>query len=57
MRILLKQNGEGAVTEIRVLSASGQIGSGFLEASFARGISLQPHVVSCDAGSIDARPF
>lgn len=43
--------------EIRVLSASGQIGSGFLESSFARGIALDPHVIACDAGSTDAGPF
>src|ERR1700733_16238808 len=42
------------MTEIRVLSASGQIGSGFLESSFARGISLAPHVIACDRGSTDA---
>jgi len=45
------------VTEIRVLSASGQIGSGFLESSFARGISLKPHVIACDGGSTDAGPY
>jgi len=45
------------MTEIRVLSASGQIGSGFMESSFARGISLQPHVIGCDAGSTDAGPY
>jgi hypothetical protein len=45
------------VTEIRVLSASGQIGSGFMESSFARGISLEPHVIACDGGSTDAGPY
>ncbi|MCS0497214.1 DUF1446 domain-containing protein [Ancylobacter sp. MQZ15Z-1] len=44
------------MTEVRVLSASGQIGSGFLESSFARGISLEPHVIACDGGSTDAGP-
>jgi hypothetical protein len=44
------------MTEVRVLSASGQIGSGFLESSFARGISLKPHVIACDGGSTDAGP-
>jgi hypothetical protein len=39
-----------------VLSASGQIGSGFLESSFARGISLEPHAIACDGGSTDAGP-
>lgn len=42
--------------EVRVLSASGQIGSGFLESSFERGISLKPHVIACDGGSTDAGP-
>jgi hypothetical protein len=44
------------MTEVRVLSASGQIGSGFLESSFARGISLEPHIIACDGGSTDAGP-
>lgn len=44
------------MTEVRVLSASGQLGSGFLEASFARGLSLRPDVIACDAGSTDAGP-
>jgi hypothetical protein len=44
------------MTEVRVLSASGQIGSGFLESSFARGISLAPHAIACDGGSTDAGP-
>jgi len=43
--------------EVRVLSASGQIGSGFMESSFARGISLKPDVIACDGGSSDAGPF
>lgn len=45
------------MTETRVLSASGQIGSGFLESSFARGISLEPHVIACDGGSTDGGPY
>lgn len=44
------------MTEVRVLAASGQIGSGFLESSFARGISLKPHAIACDGGSSDAGP-
>ncbi len=44
------------MTEIRVLAATGMLGSGFLESSFARGISLEPHVIACDAGSTDAGP-
>ena len=45
------------MTEVRVLSASGQIGSGFLESSFARGVALSPHVIGCDGGSTDAGPY
>jgi hypothetical protein len=44
------------MSEVRVLSASGQIGSGFLASSFERGISLRPHVIACDGGSTDAGP-
>jgi hypothetical protein len=44
------------MTEVRVLSASGQLGSGFLESSFERGVSLAPHVIACDAGSTDGGP-
>ncbi len=44
------------MTEVRVLSASGQLGSGFLESSFDRGVSLSPHVIACDAGSTDGGP-
>lgn len=45
------------MVEVRVLSASGQIGSGFQESSFARGISLRPHAIACDGGSTDAGPY
>ena len=44
------------MTEVRVLSASGQIGSGFMESSFERGISLEPHVIACDGDSTDGGP-
>jgi len=44
------------VAEIRVLSPSGVLGSGFPEASFERGLSLRPHVIGCDAGSTDMGP-
>ena len=44
------------MTEVRVLSATGMLGSGFMESSFERGISLKPHVIGCDAGSTDAGP-
>ncbi len=42
--------------EVRVLSASGQIRSGIMESSFARGISAKPDVIACDGGSSDAEP-
>ena len=44
------------MNEVRVLATSGQIGSGFLESSFDRGVSLRPHVIACDGGSTDAGP-
>lgn len=44
------------MTEIRVIAATGMLGSGFLESSFARGIALNPHVIACDAGSSDGGP-
>lgn len=44
------------MAEIRVLAPTGVIGSGFLETSFARGASLKPDVIACDAGSTDAGP-
>ncbi|WP_372620346.1 acyclic terpene utilization AtuA family protein [Falsiroseomonas sp.] len=44
------------MTEVRVLAATGMLGSGFLESSFARGVALQPQVIACDAGSTDGGP-
>lgn len=44
------------MTEVRVLSATGMLGSGFMESSFERGISLKPHVIGCDGGSTDPGP-
>ncbi len=44
------------MTEVRVLSATGMLGSGFMESSFERGISLKPHVIGCDGGSTDGGP-
>ena len=44
------------MTEVRVLSAAGMLGSGYLESSFERELSLSPHVVACDAGSTDGGP-
>jgi hypothetical protein len=42
--------------EVRILAPTGVIGSGFLESSFERGLSLKPHVIACDAGSTDSGP-
>lgn len=42
--------------EVRVLAATGMLGSGFMESSFERGLSLSPHVIACDAGSTDGGP-
>lgn len=42
--------------EIRVLAPTAQLGAGFLESSFERGLSLQPHVIACDSGSTDSGP-
>lgn len=44
------------MVEVRVIAATGMLGSGFLESSFRKGIELQPHVIACDAGSSDGGP-
>ncbi|MBN2156048.1 MAG: acyclic terpene utilization AtuA family protein [Candidatus Lokiarchaeota archaeon] len=43
--------------EIRVLGPNGNIGTGFKEESFERGIKLNPHVIACDAGSTDSGAY
>lgn len=42
---------------LRVLSASGQLGYGIVEASLERGLARQPHFIGCDMGSIDPGPY
>jgi hypothetical protein len=42
---------------LRVLSASGQLGYGIPESSFARGMARDPHVIGADMGSIDPGPY
>jgi hypothetical protein len=42
--------------EFRIVSASGMLGSGFLESSFERALSLKPHAIGCDSGSSDPGP-
>jgi hypothetical protein len=44
------------MTEIRALSATGILGSGFRESSFRRALSRNPHFIGCDAGSTDFGP-
>jgi hypothetical protein len=42
--------------EMRVLSPTGVLGSGFVEASFEAALALKPHFIGCDAGSTDPGP-
>lgn len=42
--------------EIRVLAASGMLGSGYLESSLKRAMSWNPDFIGCDAGSTDGGP-
>ena len=42
--------------EIRALSATGMVGSGFLEASLKRAMEWDPHFIAADAGSTDGGP-
>ena len=42
--------------EIRILAPNGVCGSGFVEASFEKGLCTQPHFIGCDAGSTDPGP-
>ena len=41
---------------VRLLSASGQLGYGVLEAAFQRGIEHQPDMIGADMGSVDPGP-
>src|SRR5919201_3356810 len=43
--------------EVRVLAATGMLGTGFAEASLELAMQHQPHVIGCDAGSTDPGPF
>lgn len=42
---------------IKVLSATGILGTGFSEESFAIALEQEPDVIGCDAGSTDAGPY
>jgi hypothetical protein len=41
---------------IKILSATGILGTGFKEETFEYSLSLKPDVIACDAGSTDAGP-
>ena len=43
--------------EVRVLSATGVLGSGFKERSLACGMQKRPHFIGVDAGSTDPGPL
>jgi hypothetical protein len=42
--------------ELRIVSPTGVMGSGFLESSFAEACDRAPHFIGCDAGSTDPGP-
>jgi hypothetical protein len=42
---------------VRIIAASGVLGSGFRESSMQRGLALKPHLIGCDAGSTDPGPY
>src|SRR5215208_5031909 len=43
--------------EVRALSATGILGTGFSESSLKQAMEWQPHFIGCDAGSSDWGPF
>ncbi|MEQ8193641.1 MAG: acyclic terpene utilization AtuA family protein [Rhodospirillales bacterium] len=43
--------------EVRVVSATAVLGSGFVESSFERALTFDPHFIGCDAGTTDAGPI
>jgi ribosome modulation factor len=44
------------MSEIRILSATGMLGSGFREETLKRAMTLQPHFIGADSGSTDPGP-
>jgi hypothetical protein len=42
--------------EVRILSATGVLGSGFVETSLEKGLAQKPAFIGCDAGSTDPGP-
>ncbi len=47
----------GGGNELRILVPCGMIGYGIPEASFARGLAMDPHIIAADAGSTDPGPY
>ena len=45
------------MNEMRYISPTGMIGSGFQEASLKRVLAAEPHFIGCDAGSTDDGPY
>ena len=45
------------MSEIRVLAATGMLGSGFREETLRRGMALRPDFIGVDSGSTDAGPY
>lgn len=49
--------GHDRASELRVLSASGQLGYGILEPAFRAGLARKPHLIGADMGSVDPGPY
>ena len=45
-----------AVSEVRMMSASGILGYGFPESSLKLGLERKPHMIGVDGGSSDPGP-
>src|SRR5918999_577639 len=43
--------------EIRILSPTGMLGSGFKIDSFKRGLAWEPTFIGCDSGTTDFGPY
>lgn len=52
----LRQSWIGIDDDLRVLSASGQLGFGIPQESFESGLNRKPHVIAADMGSVDPGP-
>ena len=54
-RLLAAHRAGGA--PLSILSASGQLGFGILEAAFKNGVARRPHFIGADMGSVDPGPY